>query len=150
MATQLIVKKGGGDTKVIPAPDRFVSWGTEGEDAKKEGWYPNEWSTDGTTVFRNSYTPAANLVVIPGEKNYGHIAAVGYKNGQFDLVIRDAMGKTRQIIKQGISPADVRGYFTNNQSPIAKRVASIQAGTNPDKADSNGNYAALYDTNKAK
>lgn len=151
-ATKIKVPKGGGETtNVIKAPNTFQAWGSEADNAQGEGWRPAESNPhDGTTIFRNTYNPGANTIMIPGDKNYGHLAAIGYKNGQFDIVIRDANGAVRQTIKKGVSPTDVRGYLTSPQSGIAQRVNSIVAGTNPDRPDAGGGYAALYNPNKIK
>lgn len=142
----------GGDTKptVVTAPDRYSVWGDQAKDAQGEGWRPAGWDSNGTVTFRNTYNPGANTVAIPGEQSYGHIAAVGYKNGKFDIVLRDANGNVRKEIKKGVSASDVRGYFTSPQSGIAQRVASIQAGTNPDRADAGGGYAAAYNPNAVR
>ncbi len=136
----------GKTTKVLPSPVNMNLFGQEADAAKGEGWYPTAQPDQyGTMIYRNSYNPSANTIQIPGEKNYGHLAAIGYKNGRFDIVIRDANGNTRQVVKQGVSPTDVRAYMTTSQSPIAQRVAGIQAN-----AAAGNTYVAPYNPNNVK
>lgn len=146
---KVAAKDGGeeGKATVVKAPDRYTAWGSEAGNAQGEGWTPAGWNSEGTTVFRNSYNPGANTISIPGDKNYGHLAAIGYKNGMFDLVIRDSNNNVKQTIKKGVAPNDIRSYFSNQSSPIQQRVNTIQAGTNPDRAGVGGGYAALYNPN---
>ncbi len=137
----LAAMKGGGEK--TPAVDRYAMWGKESSAAQQEGWYPTEWNND-HTIYRNKYDNAFNIVNIPGQNAHGHIAAIGKKNGMFDLVIRDAGGNVKQVLKQDIQPAQVRSWIVQPNSTIAQRTSSVVSGNNQDKYNSEGGYTAPF------
>jgi len=134
------------ETKVMPVStiDRYRSWGKLGETAKGQGWVPVSWNDD-TTTYKSNYNNGINAIVIPGEKQKGHIAVIGGNNNNaFDIVIRDAKDNVRQVINKNLTPQQVQEYFTNKKSTVGQRNEQVVAGINPDKAMANGSYTPLY------
>ncbi len=126
-----------------PAPSRYQSWGTLATMAQKQGWRPASWDAN-TTTFINPYDTGINGVVIPGEKDLGHVAVIGSNKGSaFKIVIRDAKGNEKKIVGENLTPDQVQQYFTGQKSTVAQRNNSIIAGTNHDRPDAQGNYTAL-------
>lgn len=121
-----------GDMPVVDK-SKYLAWGNQMDTAIGQGFYPSEVRNDGTTVYRNTYFASFNNVVIPNQKDYGHIAFIGNRNQQFDIVIRDKDGNIQHTIAKGVSPATVQQYITSANSNVAKRNNSIVSGTNSDK-----------------
>lgn len=142
---KLRISSGGSDDKKPPVNKAlYTAWGNQTDNAIGQGFYPAVINNDGTTVYRSPYFAAFNNVVLPNQKDYGHIAFIGNnKNQQFDIVIRDKDGNIQHTIQKGVSPDAVQQYITSQNSTVAQRNNSILAGTNADKVQPNGTYVSL-------
>ncbi len=122
----------------------YAAWGNQAQNAISQGWYaPDKPDINGAVVYRSPYFQAFNNVVIPNQKQFGHIALIGHPNQTFDIAIRDANNNVQSYIKQGISPDQVQQYITSNNSTVAQRNNKVIAGTNSDKRNPDGSYVAL-------
>lgn len=114
-----VASSGGNDNR-----DAYAAWGSQSALAKQQGFYP-ETTYNGNTVYRSPYYAAFNNVVIPNQKDLGHIAFIGNGNQKFDIVISDSKGNIQHTISQGITPDEVQQYITNQNSTVAQRNNSI-------------------------
>lgn len=120
----------------------YSAWGDQADKAASQGWYP-ETDFNGEVTYRSNYNHAFNNVIIPTQKENGHVALIGHPNQKFDIVIRDSKRNIVHYVYKGITPNDVQTYITNENSNVAKRNMSILKGTNPDKRQSDGSYVAI-------
>jgi hypothetical protein len=105
----------------------FSYWGDYGKTAKEQGWYAaTSPDSAGRVTFRAPYNAPFNIVQIPGDKSFGHIALVGSPNGKFDIVINHADGSLEHMIMQGVSAEQAEKWITSPDNTIAQRINNLQ------------------------
>jgi len=111
----------------------YKPFGSLAETMRRQGWHPETEPKDYTQpiVYKSNYDKAFNNVVIPNQKDYGHIALIGNPNGQFDIVIRRANGDTEHTLFKNMSANDVQKWVTKNSGLVDERKNNVAANSQP-------------------
>lgn len=110
--------------------EAYKLWGNMQDTIKKEGWYPEmiDPQTKAAT-FVTQYNQAFNNVVIPGEKEYGHVVVIAKPDSTFDVAVRTAGGQIKSYVYRNANANTVQDWMTNKSSNVAARVAHPDGAT---------------------